>query len=370
VTLTWEAVRARRLSGHHLDRRAPRKRLLEVVGDTCGIHAQVYSSAELQLWARVNGVSREDIREALWEDRSLVRTWSLRGTLHLLRAEDLALFVAALRTHDRWWKGAWLRMIGMSEKELRATLDAIRDSLGARPLTREQLADKVASKVGPKGRDRMMSGWGEMLKPAAFHGYLCSGPPRGQSVTFVRPDRWLGRWSPPEADDAWPEILARYLRAYGPATRQEFARWWGTQPAPGGRVMRASGDMLTEVEIEGHRAWAPASELPALRKASPSEGVRLLPVFDVYTTGSRPRSSLVDPRFEARVFRKAGWISPVVLIGGRVAGVWKHESAGTRVEVSVEPFRKLGAAHRKAIASEADRLGKFLGAPAKVSYST
>ena len=368
VTLTWDRVRARRLSGHHLDRRVPRKRLLDVVADTCGIHSQVQSSAELQLWARVTGVTREEIRAALWDDRSLVRTWSLRGTLHLLRAEDLALFVAALRTHDRWWKGAWLRMIGMSEKELRATLEAIRASLGAKPLTREELAEEVASAVGPKGRDRMMSGWGEMLKPAAFHGYLCSGPPRGQSVTFVRPDRWLRRWSVPEAEDAWREILGRYLRAYGPATREEFARWWGTQPAPAGRVMKASGDSLTEVEIEGHRAWALASELPALRKGPAPEGVRLLPVFDVYTTGLRPRSSLVDPRFEGRVYRKAGWISPVVLIGGRVAGVWKHENSGARVEVSVEPFSKLSAAHRKAIASEADRLGKFLDSPATVSF--
>ena len=132
--------------------------------------------------------------------------------------------------------------------------------------------------------------------------------------------------------------------------------------------MKASGDTLTEVEIEGKRAWTAISELPALRKGRASDGVRLLPAFDVYTTGTRPRSSLVDPRFEERVFRKAGWISPVVLIGGRAAGVWKHESGGTRVEVSVDPFRKLSASDRKAIASEADRLGKFLGAPASVTY--
>jgi Winged helix DNA-binding domain len=367
VTVTWEGVRARRLKRQHLVRRAPKARLLDVVRDVCGIHAQVQSSAELQLWARVNGVSRDDVRIALWEDRTLVRTWCMRGTLHLLPADDLALFVAALRTHDRWWKGAWLRMIGMSEEELRASLDAIRDSLGARPVTREQLADKVAGRVGPKGSDRMMSGWGEMLKPAAFHGYLCSGPPRGGNVTFVRPDRWLRSWRVPEAEKAWRVILERYLGAYGPATREEFARWWGMQPAPAGRVIDASDDAVREVEVEGHVAWALTSDLSALGRAESVDGVRLLPAFDVYTTGTRPRSSLVDPRFEDRVYRKAGWISPVVLIGGRVRGVWKHERAGARIDVEVEPFIKLGAAHRKAIASEADRLGKFFEAPAHLS---
>jgi hypothetical protein len=123
---------------HFLDEWVPEKSLHDVVRDVCGIHAQVQSAAELQLWARVDGVSRDEIREALWQERSLVRTWCMRGTLHVLTAEDLPVYVAALRQHDRWWKGAWLRVIGMNETELRATLAAIRDSLGARPITREQ----------------------------------------------------------------------------------------------------------------------------------------------------------------------------------------------------------------------------------------
>jgi Winged helix DNA-binding domain len=367
---TWDQVRARRQSRHHLDRRVPKARLLDVVRDVSGIHAQVQSSAELQLWARVDGISRDDVQDALWDQRSLVRTWSLRGTLHLLTAEDLPLYVAALQQHDRWWKGAWLRMIGMTEQELRATLEAIRDSLGARPLTREQLADKVAAKVGAKARDRMMSGWGEMLKPAAFHGYLVSGPPRGQSVSFVRPDRWLGKWNVPAAENAWREIVRRYLRAYGPATREEFARWWGMQPAPAGRVMKALADELTDVDVEGHRASALTEEIPALARARLKSPVRLLPAFDVYIVGTRPRESLVESRFEHLIFRQAGWISPVVLIDGRARGVWKHERTRNGIEVAVSAFGKLSGAHREAIAREAESLGRFLDAPATVSFGS
>ena len=370
ASLTWDQVRARRQSRHHLDRRVPKARLLDVVRDVSGIHAQVQSSAELQLWARVDGISRDDVQDALWDQRSLVRTWSLRGTLHLLTAEDLPLYVAALQQHDRWWKGAWLRMIGMTEQELRATLEAIRDSLGARPLTREQLADKVAAKVGAKARDRMMSGWGEMLKPAAFHGYLVSGPPRGQSVTFVRPDGWLGKWNVPAAENAWREIVRRYLRAYGPATREEFARWWGMQPAPAGRVMKALADELTEVDVEGHRASALTEEIPALARARLKSPVRLLPAFDVYIVGTRPRESLVESRLEHLIFRQAGWISPVVLIDGRARGVWKHERTRNGIEVAVSAFGKLSGAHREAIAREAESLGRFLDAPATVSFGS
>jgi winged helix DNA-binding protein len=343
--------------------------LLDVVGDVCGLHAQVQSSAELQAWARVNRVIPKDVQDALRVKRTLVRTWCMRGTLHVLAARDLPLIVSALRQHDRWWKGAWLRMIGMTETELRAILEAIGASLTDRPITREELAEKVADRVGPKGRERMLSGWGEMLKPAAFQGYLASGPPRGQSVTFVRPDMWLGNWEEPSSEEAWREIVRRYLGAYGPATREEFARWWGMPPAQAGRVLAASEDELAEVDVEGYRAWALGDEVRAMQKASSGGSIRLLPAFDVYIAGTRPRESLVEDPFADLVFRKAGWISPVLLIDGTVAGVWTHQRKNSRVAVAVEPFRKLTTAQRKLIGEEADRLGTFLGASAAVTYS-
>lgn len=344
--------------------------MLQVVSDVCGVHAQVQSSAELQVWTRVEGVSADDVREALWERRTLVRTWAMRGTLHLLTAEDLPLYVAALRLHDRWWKGAWLRMIGMSADQLRATLDAIGESLGARPLTREELASKVAERVGPKSRQRMLSGWGEMLKPAAFEGALISGPPRGRSVTFVRPDRWLKVWEDLDGEEAFREVLRRFLRAYGPATREEFARWWGMQPAPAGRIITSMPEgELAEVDVDGQRAWALAEDVAEMVRRRPGGPVRLLPAFDVYTAATRPKGSIVDPRFENRVFRQAGWISPVVLVDGMAAGVWKHERNAAGIEVTVEPFGKLSADHNKGIAEEADRLGDFLGAPARVTVA-
>jgi Winged helix DNA-binding domain len=367
--LTWAQVRAWRVTRQHLVDRVPAKRMLEVVAEVCGVHAQVPSSADLQIWARVADVEPQDVREALWERRSLVRTWCMRGTLHLLTADDLPLYVAALRTHDRWWKGAWLRVIGCSAEELRAILDAIRDSLGDRPLTREQLAAEVARRVGPHAQERMLSGWGEMLKPAAFQGSLIGGPPQGQNVTFVSPAAWLPEWKELGSEQAWREIVRRYLRAYGPAAREEFGRWWGMQPAPAGRVLAASADELAAVEVEGYRAWALAEDLAGMRADQPGAPARLLPGFDVYVAGTRPRASLVEKRFEDRVFRQAGWVSPVVLVDGMVAGVWGHERSGGRIQVTVEPFQRLSGEQRRQLGGEADRLGSFLGAAASISYS-
>ena len=371
-SVSWEQVRAFRLQRQHLLQRVPVGGLVEAVRDVCGVQAQVQSAAELQVWARAEGVKAEDVRRALWEERTLVRTWCMRGTLHLLAADELPMYVGALRTHDRWWKGSWLRLIAkLSADELNAVLDAIGQTLDGTPITREQLADAVARRVGAHARERMLSGWAELLKPAAFRGELIAGPPIGQNVTFVRPDRWLSGWDEPGAAEAWNGIVRCYLRVYGPATREDFARWWGIQPATAGRVLKAASLQLAEVSVAGEPPGLVLKEdREALQVASVSGSIRLLPSFDVYTIGNRPRASLVAPEFEARVFRQAGWVSPIVAVDGLAAGVWDYSVERGRLAVTVEPFRELAAPERAGIAEEAERLGVYLDTPPSVVYTT
>ena len=312
----------------------------------------------------------QDVRDALWKRRSLVRTWSLRGTLHFHRSTELPLYVAALSQNRRWWTGAWLKYVGLDAAGLEQLLKAIRGALTERPMTREELAAKIERRVGPRVRKEMASGWGTLLKPAAFHGALVSGPPRGQNVTFVRPDRWLRRWQSIDGDEAMGEVYRRYLRTFGPATHLDFAAWWGDQP---GRFkearLRLEDEELEHVSIDGTKAWAVASDARKMARKKASTSVRLLPNFDAYVMGFRPRERFHDKRVAARIFRTAGWISPVVLVGGRLEGVWGYERGSPGVEVTVEPFGKLPGATKKAVAEEVDRLGRFLDAPTRVRYA-
>jgi Winged helix DNA-binding domain len=340
-----------------------------VVSDVCAIQAQVQSAAELSLWARVEDLTPQDVRDALWKRRSLVRTWSLRGTLHLHRSSELPLYVAALSTNRRWWTGAWLKYVGLDEAGLEQLLRATRSALSDRPLSREELAAKIARKVGPRVRKEMASGWGTLLKPAAFQGSLISGPPRGQNVTFVRPDRWIRSWEQVEGNHAMGEVYRRFLRTFGPATHLDFAAWWGDQPGRFKEARLRLEEELEQVSIEGTKAWAVPSDARRMARMEPSTSVRLLPNFDAYVMGFRPREQFNDKRTTARIFRTAGWISPVVLIGGRAQGVWGYERGPRRVDVTVEPFKKLSTGERKAIAEEVDRLGRFLDSPAKVRYA-
>jgi AcrR family transcriptional regulator len=342
--------------------------MLQVVGEVCAIHAQVQSAAELSLWARVEDISPRDVRDALWRRRTLARTWSIRGTLHLHRSTELPLYTAALGTNRRWWAGAWLKFVGLTTAELDSLLKAIRATLTDRPLTREELTDKLGARVGSHLREQLSSGWGTLLKPAAFQGSLMSGPPRGQNVTFVRPDRWLKGWETVNGDEAMREVFRRYLGAFGPSGHGEFAAWWGIQPAPARKVRLTLDDQLEEVMVEGKRLWARPEDVKDMAKAERNQAVRLLPNFDAYVMGFRPRDQLHDKRFTDRIFRKGAWISPVVVIDGRVVGVWGYERGKRGIEVTVEPFQGLSQAARKGTKEEIDRLGGFLGAPATVSF--
>src|SRR5215469_125491 len=115
VRLTWPQVAAWRVRRHNLDQRAPAGSMLAVASRLCGLHAQVLSSAELTLWARVENLQRGEVRRALWEDRALVKTWAMRGTLHLLPSAELTLWHAALGTSGRYRKPvAWQRAFGIT----------------------------------------------------------------------------------------------------------------------------------------------------------------------------------------------------------------------------------------------------------------
>ncbi len=335
TTLSWDAVLAWRLRRQHLAERAPRAAALDVVSDLCGLHAQVASSAELTLWARVEGLEAGAVDRLAWEERALVKTWAMRGTLHLLPAGELARYVGALsRLRPRHHVPAWLRAHGLERAQADAMLAAIPQALDGEPLTREALAAAVAERVGdPALAEKLGGGFGDLLKPAAFAGDLCFAPSDGRLVRFTLPRRWLDGFAPPGPDEAAAAAVVRaYLAAYGPAPREQFQRWFGmTSPAEAGRWLRALGDEVEEVDVEGTRGWMLAADVGEAAAAVPAGVVRLLPGFDQYVVGApRGAPAILPDAHRAAVYRPQGWLSPVVLDDGRMAGTWALERAKGR----------------------------------------
>jgi len=372
VELSRAQANAWRLSRHHLAVRAPKEQMARVVADICGLQAQVMSAAEIGLWARVEWITSQDVQDALWKRRKLVKTWSMRGTLHLHASSDMALYIAALKTRLGYKSKPWLKFHRIKLDEIEKITSEVRNALDGRHLTREELVEKVvtSAKLRRWVRTEMLSGWGSLLHPAALQGNLCFGPSQGKSVTFVRPDQWLGEWSEPSSEDALKTLVRRFIAAYGPSTHEDFAHWWGVEPSRARSIVTSLASELEEVKFGGHLAWIRKVDVAHVTKMEPTGSVRLLPNFDCYTMFYHPRELFVSKKFRPLVFRQlAGWVSPVLMIDGVATGVWTLKRKGSRAEVRVEPFGHLNVGQRSLVENEARGLGAFLDLRTEVVLS-
>lgn len=147
IPLTWEQVRAWRLAQQGLVPRSPRPDLIEAVERVLGVQAQVMSAAELSIRVRVDGLITRGVRRALWYDRTLAKTWAMRGTIHLFAAGDLPRVVAAMCADGgRRRLNDFLRF-GFTEAQHGEFLRTVSEVLGKWRMTREAPASGVADQM-------------------------------------------------------------------------------------------------------------------------------------------------------------------------------------------------------------------------------
>jgi hypothetical protein len=365
--LSWDQVLAFRLERQFLTEHAPKGSLLSVASALCGLHAQVASSPELALRARVDGLAHGAVERALEDERTLVKTWTIRDTLHLVPAEDLPLYVGVLRPHPEGPGDGWMRQRGITREQYHAIIENVPRALTGRPQTRESLADRLVELAGADVREVALTSWGGVLKVSAHLGDLCFGPNRGRNVTFVRPDRWLRRTLlVMDRDQARREFMRRSLGAYGVASYDDMYRWL-EHSRVAKELLESSSDELVEVKVEGRPAWAHEHDLDELAARRRPHGVHLLPAFDPFVIGPRPREAFVPTEQMRRVFRPQGRVTPVVLVDGRAAGIWSHEVRGTRLRVEVEAFAPFRPRVGKALADEVERMAAFFGCTCDLS---
>ena len=361
-SVTWRQALAWRME----------RQLLQPIGDLPatvvarrlgGVQAQVASSAVLAVRLRQQRSHAEDVARALSRG-DLIKTWAMRGTLHLLSADDAGDLLSLLAAGRMWERPSWVRGFGVSAEQMERLRAVVREALDGAVLTREELVAAVSSDPGlGHVSEALRSGWGTVLKPLAFQGDLCFGPSQGNRVTFTRPEAASRAWrGVPEASEAAPRAISAYLGAYGPATVDGFRNWLSR-----GRIAKRQlrewfaglGDRLAEVDVDGEKAYVVAEDLDslaaAIRQRSPS--VRLLPGFDQWLLGPGTEDLHVLSLSRRRtVSRQSGWITPVVIVDGVVSGTWALTGGG----VHLTWFAEAGRPPAESLRAEVHRLSAIV----------
>ena len=328
------------------------------------------SAAYLQLWTRNHAITRAEIENALWKTRTLVKTSLMRQTLHLIPTDEFSLYIAALRPTRFAQAMRVMERCGITRPESEAIIPLIMETLSAGPLSRPAIAAAIRPKASKQVRFWMENSWSLVRLPVA-EGLICYGRGEGNEIVFIRTDHWLPKLKLKliSATEAQCILLRKYLRAYGPATLNDFSHWAGI-PMQEVKPLRA----LLEpelAEIPGSKNSLLLREDVAALGSRPSTttSIRLLPNFDSYLLAHREKDHLLSPQHYKRVYRNQGWISPVVLIDGAIAGVWSHKVQGKRLLVNIEPFGKLSKAQRAGIEREAEHLARFFDSELDLKFA-
>jgi uncharacterized protein YcaQ len=372
----WSQISAFRLTRHHfVDQN--QVDLPTICQNVCGIQAQLMAAAEMQLWARRHdpyggGLTRADIRSALLESRALVKTSLMRQTLHLIPAADFSIYISALKkSRSEGLQRIMSKYAGITQKETAALNEAIVEALRAGPMTQPELMEQIMPKAGKKVRTWMELAWSiQVFRSALVEGLICYGPERGKKATFVRVDQWLPQQRAVDEQEAKQILLRRYLRAYGPATLRDFSKWSGISTKEAREAWESMEDELVGVHVEDQKRFILHEDYDQLTTSHLDDQIlRLLPHFDPYLLGHADKDHLVDASYYKRVYRNQGWISPVVLLNGRVIGVWSYARRGKGLLFEVELFEKLSKTIRARIEEEAASLGDFLEMPWEIQFS-
>jgi Winged helix DNA-binding domain len=353
-------VRLLRQRGHLLDR--PRRTpVADVVRRLVGIQSQLSSAAALAVRARISGVVSGDVDAALQDDRSIVWTWAMRGTLHLVTSEDLGWLGPVTATTQLDGARRRLAQLGVTGDEPARAVGLIEAALAREgPLTRGAIAALLARRgIRTQGQAAI-----HLIRLSALEGVACYGPPRDSEPTFVLVRDWLPRAGSKRPRDPIAEIAARYLAAHGPATPEDLAAWSGLGLGEARRGWGAIARRLLEVELHGMRLWMLRSRAT---KDPPSGVVRLVPAFDPFLLGWKGRDLAVPAAHARKVFPGGGMLRAAVLRDGLAVGTWGTERRRGRTVIGVRPFARLAPAVRRSLAGEALDVGRFLGTTGELS---
>lgn len=326
----------------------------EAVRAMVAVQTQYAASLETAAAARTRRPKVGWERDALTPPAPLLKSWSLRHTIHVLTPDDLALILDCFGApyYKKYAKWASKHIPG----DFEAVLDDVRQALQDRPLTRAELHERVPVLKGLPG-----IGWGLDVMGLALRQEV--------SILGRGADQSFARYQKATVEDASvAALLRRYLEGFGPATLRDFRHWTGSTQAAIRHAFADLRDELVEVEIVGYKETRYALRRCLEPRPGPL-GLRLLAKFDPLILAHADKSLFLAENHRLKVFRIAAQVEAVVLDQGVAVGTWRLSRGPRATTFTVEPFRSLREATKRRLEKEASRTAKKLGyAPASVTW--
>jgi hypothetical protein len=324
----------------------------DIAREIAGAQAQDARAGRLTFRARSRRLSATDVDRARTQERSLLLTWAMRNTLHLLNAEDAVWMLPLFRPKLEGFARRRLAHFGVDRRAQDRALDAVRGALAKEgPLSRGEVTERIRRRrieITPERRLHF-----SLLSVAT--GVACLGPDSGRTTDLVLADEWLGPPPRHDRDAALRDLARRYLNAFGPATEADFAGWAGLPLGDVRAGMAGVAKELREVRIADTRAWT----LRRSARRAPRDIVRLLPAWDTYLLGYRDRDFVATgPRWR-KITPGGGMYYPAIVRDGVALGTWAIRGPRESPEIAAEPFARLDEEAREAVDAEIADVHRF-----------
>jgi hypothetical protein len=343
----------------------PRPRnVAEAVRRVGALQAQSTPAVRMAVRARTDGLTQADFNDAVATGRTVVRTWLMRGTIHLVAAEDVGWMVDLIGPSVRARGRRRREQLGLTDGLCERALAALPQILtGPSPMPLSQVMAQLAEHgvvIDPYEQAPT-----HLMMLAATHGLVCRGPEAGREPAFALSEEWVAPGPRLDRDEALARLARVYLAARGPATVEDFVTWSALPAAD----CRLAFDLVASDVVEVDAAGTAMVALAHTDLTPPTETtVRLVGMWDEYLLSHRSRELILDPAVADRIL-VGGVIQAAVVVDGRVAGLWRLQGSGRRRRLAVALFTRLSRPMHRAIAAEADDIGRFLGADVEVSLN-
>ena len=284
--------------------------------------------------------TRAEVTAAL-DSGEVVRSWPMRGTLHLVAAEDLPWMLDVLGTRALGGVAKRWEYLGLDEGQCERARGVVLAALEQQERwSRADLLGAIDAGGVPTTGQR---GY-HLLWYLSQTGTLCLGPTDGgRDQAFVRLDDWIPQPRRLSREEAYAELALRFFAGHGPATVPDLVRWSGSTARDVRAGLAEVRDRLEAVEVDGTEfLMDPGTPDRLARSREEAEGVHLLPGFDEFVLGYGDRSAVLDAEHAEKIVPgRNGMFRATVVHRGRLVAVWRWAGSGTRRTAAVEPFGRL-----------------------------